>query len=178
MRTSVPSAGAGDSSGLPPTSDADRLVVAASAVVLAATSVAFPGEIFKGELVSVSPVIDPVSRAAQARAIIPNEDMRLRPGMLLKVMVTLGELDALLVPESALLPLGNKQFAFIVDDEGFAREREIQTGLRFDSLVVVTQGLAKGERVVTHGHRARDGQRVSLVESDTVFTVGTDDTDS
>lgn len=136
-----------------------------------ATSIAFPGETFIGEIASVSPVIDAVSRAAQARAIIQNDDLRLRPGMLLRVNVVLGQMDVLLVPESALSPLGNRQFVFLVTAEGLAQKVEVKTGARINAMVVVLDGLAEGQTVITHGHRAVDGQKVVLTEPSKVFTV-------
>ncbi len=94
--------------------------------------------------------------------------------MLLRVNVVLGQMDVLLVPESALSPLGNRQFVFVVTDEGLAKKVEIKTGARLDAMVVVTEGLVEGQTVITHGHRARDGQKVALIDESKVFTTQPD----
>ncbi len=136
-----------------------------------ATSVAFPGRTFSGEIFSVSPIVDPVTRAAQVRAIIPNEDLALRPGMLLNVVIELGHLETLTVNEAALTPQGEKQFAMQVAD-GVAKRVEVQIGRRLPGKVEVLSGLKAGDSVVTEGFRVVPGQPVTITTEEEVFSVG------
>jgi len=135
-----------------------------------ATSEAYPGETFVGRIQAVSPVVDVVTRAAQVRALLPNEEQRLLPGMLLNVRARLGEREALTVPESALSPEGDRQYLLVLDGDSVARRREVETGRRIGSRVEIVEGLGEGELVVTHGYRASDGQKVKVVEDEEVFT--------
>ncbi len=50
-----------------------------------ATVPAFPGEVFKGTVALIAPVLDPVTRTAAVRLDLDNSDLRLRPGMYAKV---------------------------------------------------------------------------------------------
>lgn len=136
-----------------------------------AFSVAWPERTFEGEIVSLSPIVNPVTRAAQIRAIINNDDLALRPGMLLEIKINLGQAEALTVKESALIPLGEKQFAFQVVD-GIAERKEVSIGRRFPGKVEITSGLSEGDVVITEGFRAIPGMPVNVTQPEDVYTVG------
>jgi membrane fusion protein, multidrug efflux system len=118
---------------------------------ISATAAAFPGEQFRGRISSIDPVIDPVSRAATARAIIPNPDLRLRPGMLMTVDVRSPAREALTVPELAVSGEGSGAYVWKVSDENEANRVEVRTGGRLEGRVEVLSGLAQGDRIVAEG---------------------------
>lgn len=134
-----------------------------------ASSVAWPDRTFTGTLDSISPTIDPVTRAVQVRAFIDNEDHALRPGMLLLITISLGEENVLTVSESALVPLGNRQFLYRLTDEDIAERIEVTIGRRLPGKVEIRHGLSEGERVVTQGYRVRPGAPVKITTDDEVF---------
>ena len=69
--------------------------------------------------------------------------------------------DAVLVPLSAMFRRGANWSVFVIDAEGFARERIIEIGERTNREAVVSSGLESGERVVLHpSDRVSDGIRV------------------
>ncbi len=130
-----------------------------------ASSVAYPGTTFEGTISTIDSRIDPVSRSVLVRAIIDNEDGRLRPGMLLQMTVEKRVLNALVVPEKALVPVQDKQFVFVVDGDA-VREVEVTLGERKPGLVQVLDGVAEGELVVTEGTlRVRDGSQVNVLNA-------------
>lgn len=118
---------------------------------ISATAAAFPGEQFRGRISSIDPLIDPVSRAATARAILPNPDLRLRPGMLMTVDVRSPARDALTVPELAVIGEGSSAYVWKVAPDDTANRVEIRAGTRRDGRVEVLSGLAEGDRVVAEG---------------------------
>lgn len=118
---------------------------------ISATAAAYPGEQFRGRISSIDPVIDPVSRAATARAILPNPDLRLRPGMLMTVDIRSAPREALTVPELAVIGEGSGAFVWKVDDANEAARVEIRAGTRRDGRVEVLSGLAEGARIVSEG---------------------------
>jgi membrane fusion protein (multidrug efflux system) len=118
---------------------------------ISATAAAFPGEQFRGRISSIDPVIDPVSRAATARAILPNPDLRLRPGMLMTVDIRSAPREALTVPELAVIGEGSGAFVWKVDDANEASRVEIRAGTRRDGRVEVLSGLEEGARIVSEG---------------------------
>lgn len=127
------------------------LPVLAPGVEIEARAAAFPGETFRGRVETVEPVIDPVTRAATARAVLPNPDLRLRPGMLMTVEIQSNPRQGLVVPELAVVSEGTGAFVWKVTPDNKAVRTQITAGTRRDGLVEVTAGLSAGDRVVTDG---------------------------
>ncbi|MFO1237794.1 MAG: efflux RND transporter periplasmic adaptor subunit [Alphaproteobacteria bacterium] len=112
---------------------------------------AYPGETFAGTVASVDTRIDPATRAVKVRAELPNADLRLRPGMLMSVVLDVAEHSALAVPESAIVAQGDKRFVFTIDAESKAQRVEVKTGLVKPGIVEILSGLNEGDRIVAEG---------------------------
>jgi len=144
---------------------------------ITAKSAAWRETTFSGEIASVDTRVDPISRTVTARAILPNPEERLRPGMFVTVTVLRDRVQALVVPEQAIVPEQSRQYVLVVDGEGMVEKREVRTGRRQPSLVEVVSGLAEGERVVAEGtQRARPGKIVDVVGELEVAAPGGDAT--
>jgi membrane fusion protein (multidrug efflux system) len=131
---------------------------------IAVRAAAYPGEPFSGVIASIDPVLDPSTRSIMVRAILPNPDARLKPGMLLEVTVRSGERSAMAVPELAVVGEGEERFVYVVDAEGKARRTKVTTGLR-DAGFIEVQGLAANARVVSEGViKLSDGAQVRIEE--------------
>ncbi len=129
-----------------------------------ARAAAFPKEAFRGTVRTIDSRVDPVTRAITVRANIPNEDARLRPGMLLSVEVISRERRALAVPEEAIVSVGKEQFVFVVDGKGAAERRRVRIGVRHAGVVEIVDGLSSGETVVVAGvMRLAPGRRVRII---------------
>ncbi|MFQ5534679.1 MAG: efflux RND transporter periplasmic adaptor subunit [Sphingomonadales bacterium] len=116
-----------------------------------ARSVAYPGQAFEGVVTTVSPRVDPATRAVTVRARIPNPDALLRPGMLLSVALIKGQRETLAIPEQALIPVRDQQFVFVIGDDNRAERRLVTIGGRRPGKVEILSGLEAGERVVIEG---------------------------
>ena len=116
-----------------------------------ARTAAWPGEAFHGTIATVDPVLDPVSRAATARAILPNPDLRLRPGMLMTVTISSNPRQALTVPELAILGEGANNYVWKVDGSNHVERTVVKAGTRRDGRVEILSGLADGDHVVSEG---------------------------
>lgn len=131
-----------------------------------ARAAAFPDQPFRGTIATIDPVLNPQTRAVTVRAILPNGDRRLRPGMLLTVAIESQARAGLAVPELAVLGEGEDRFVFVIDGDT-ARRVQIRTGLRNNGMVEVRDGLRAGQRVVTEGVvKLTDGQTVRLAGPD------------
>ncbi|QTP54469.1 efflux RND transporter periplasmic adaptor subunit [Billgrantia sulfidoxydans] len=142
------------------------LAILAPGLPLSARSVAFPDEVFEGEVASVGSRVDPVSRSVTVRAELDNPELRLRPGMLMEVVLQRRPRQAVVVPESALIPSGDRQYVLVIDeaDENRLERREVQVGERRTGQAEILEGLEPDELVVSHGvQRAREGDRVRLL---------------
>jgi len=143
---------------------------------------AYPGEVFSGEISALNPKVEETTRNVQVRAMLPNPDNKLLPGMFANLEVLLpGEKPQVLVPETAITYTlyGNSvyvigeqkddQGAVVKDDKGQPRlvveRRFVETGERRDGQVLVLKGLKAGEQVVTAGQLKLDnGAHVAIVE--------------
>jgi membrane fusion protein (multidrug efflux system) len=123
-----------------------------------------PGEHFRGTIDAINPHIDVNGRSLEVRARLVNPQSRLRPGMFSRVRVILGErTNALLVPEEAIVPMGDEFYVFTVVD-GTARRVRVKLGVRRAAHVEILEGVRAGDRVVTAGIRVqRDGQPVRVI---------------
>ncbi|WP_158291781.1 efflux RND transporter periplasmic adaptor subunit [Lampropedia puyangensis] len=144
---------------------------------------AWPTERFAATVIAIDPLIDAQGRSVALRASLPNQELRLRPGMFARVSLTLQERNqAVLVPEQAILP--DAQGAAVIrlspweegdqaggdlqqlpSDTVFRSERvAVELGLRLPGWVEVLSGIHDGDVVMVAGqHRInRSGQRARL----------------
>ena len=88
----------------------------------------------------------------EVRAVVPNPEERLTPGMLFVVKLELGSHSAITIPEQAVMSLGEIQYAFVYQPESrTVQRREIQLGQRSRGRVEVLSGLREKELLVTDG---------------------------
>lgn len=128
-----------------------------------AHSVAYPGRSFEGAISTIDSRIDPVSRSVMVRAIIANDHKQLRPGMLLQITLEKRVLETLVIPEKALVPVQDRQYVFVVNDDT-VEQREVTIGERKPGIVQVVSGLSEGEVIVTEGTlRVQQGSAVRVL---------------
>lgn len=115
----------------------------------------------------VSGQADPASRLVPVTAQIPPEAAReLRAGTFAQVNVQVGSpSQAPVIPQSAVRPSERGFLAYVVED-GKARERSVQLGLRTpEGLVEVLEGVQPGDELVVRGAEAlRDGVPVKVTQ--------------
>lgn len=110
---------------------------------------------FLGEVKSIDSRIDPVTRSIKVRAMLPNADGSIIPGILMQVDLLRNTRQALVIPEASLLPLADGQYVMVrVDTDGkdTVEKRQVKIGMRLPGYVEVLNGLNSGEQVVTHGN--------------------------
>lgn len=125
---------------------------------------AYPDEQFKGRVYAVEPVVDERTRTIAMRARIPNKGFKLKPGMFVRVAVTLDSRpNAVVVPEQAIWPQGKDSYVYRVVD-GKAALTKVEIGNRAPGSVEILKGLAANDVVVTDGQiKLKDGAPVSVI---------------
>ena len=105
-----------------------------------------------GRISFIYPSLQPDTRTGQVRIEVPNPRGDLKPGMFVNVefQVTLGK--RLAVPESAVLPTGERRLVFVDVGAGRLAPRDVQLGARAGDYFEVISGLKPGEIVVTSGN--------------------------
>ena len=129
---------------------------------ISAESLVYPDRVFKGVVASIDTRLDPISRAVQVRAILPNDEGLLKPGMFMSVNLKRDRGEVVVAPEQAIVPEGGNQYVFVVSD-GTAEKRQVILGRRIPGYVAIESGLEAGESVITEGtHKVIDGSAVEV----------------
>ncbi|HEX9155665.1 MAG TPA: efflux RND transporter periplasmic adaptor subunit [Nitrospira sp.] len=117
----------------------------------------------KGEVAFTDRQVDPATGTIKVAAMFPNPGNVLRPGQYAKVRAVLETVkDALVVPQRAVNELqGNFQVA-VVGSDNRVSVRTVKPGVKTGSIVVITEGVQSGERVVVEGlQKVKDGMTVN-----------------
>jgi RND family efflux transporter MFP subunit len=115
----------------------------------------------EGVVAEVSPVADPSSRSAPIKLHLAS-DQRLRSGQFARVNLAMDQAETLTVPFSAVIPYGQMQRVFVVEDNK-AILRIVRTGAKSSDHIEILSGLSEGETVITEGNlNLLDGQPVAI----------------
>jgi cobalt-zinc-cadmium efflux system membrane fusion protein len=114
-----------------------------------------PGEVFKGSLAYINPLIDEKTRTAHVRIECDNPDGKLMPGQFVSAKLagdSAGQapVEALAVPRQAVQTVDGKSLVFVRRADGFER-RVVELGVSGGDLVEVRAGIKAGEEVATEG---------------------------
>ena len=113
---------------------------------------AFPDRVFKAKVAWVAPAVDPNSHRLPVRAEIGNRDGVLKPMMFANFsIVTSDEVNAIGVPQSAVVYEGSDTHVFVANADNSLAVRPIKVGRVSGNMLEVTSGLTAGEKIVTHG---------------------------
>lgn len=118
---------------------------------LSGTSAAYPGETFDGIISTIDSRVDPNTRSVTVRGEFPNTDRRLRPGMLVQIIQSGPQRQALLVPEIAIVQVGRQSFVYRVGEDNKVEQVDVEISTRREGLAEVTKGLRAGDRIVVDG---------------------------
>ncbi len=125
-------------------------------------------QVFEGTITYVGAVVDPDSRTFPIELTLPNPDGLIKPGMITEISVVQEEiLDAIVVPQQALVVMEDGFVVFVVEGSGeqtrsVARQVDISVSQGND--VVVGSGLNRGDRLVVVGQQGLTaGDRVRVV---------------
>jgi len=129
---------------------------------------AIPGRKFAGRVEAIDAQLDANGRSILARARVTNADGTLRGGMFARVRAVFDVREqALVVPEEALVPVGERQFIFKVVDGPtggkVAQRSPVRIGMRVPGKVEILEGVDAGDAVVVAGQtRLMRGENVPV----------------
>ena len=110
---------------------------------------AYPGKAFNGRIDQILPQVDPNTRTVRVRLVIPNPQLKLKPGMYVNVSLKVAMGRQLVVPATAVLQSGTSQVVFVNRGDGNLEPRQVVTGARVGDDFIVAKGLKPNESVVT-----------------------------
>ncbi len=111
----------------------------------------YPDSDFAGRVTDVSNFLDPASRSAKVRCVVPNADGRLKLEMFATVEIPVARRRALAVPTAAVQQMDGASVVFVQRDSTHFEKRPIGGGSRDRRWVEVTRGVKAGEKIVASG---------------------------
>lgn len=113
---------------------------------------ALPGKTLDATIAFVGRAVNAETRATPIVADIWNEDLLLKPGLFVRVLLPAGPpVEALAVPDSALVRHEGRTFVFVEVGPRDFEARNVDVGSNIDPWVIVTSGLTAGDRIATSG---------------------------
>ena len=119
-----------------------------------------------GEINFITPNIDESTGTVKLRAVFPNPEGRIRPGQFVRLVIEgLTRIDALVVPQEAIMQGAQGAFVYRVNSQGMVEVVNIQTGLTTpEGGWIVDEGLKPGDKVIIGGvMKMRQGMVVDPV---------------
>jgi len=109
--------------------------------------------------------VDPRTGTIPVRAIVPNADGQILPGMFVRVRIPLGSKEALLVPDIAVGQDQGGAFLLVLNGEGLVERKSVTPGILVGQLRVIASGVSDSDRIIISGiQRARPGGKVTATE--------------
>lgn len=123
------------------------------------TLASYPGELFRGKVSYIYPVLTEKTRTVKVRFEFSNtKDWKLKPQMYANVEIRIPFGKRLVVPDEALLDSGTRQLVFIDKGQGTFEPRDVKVGARVEGYAEILAGLSAGERVVTSANFLIDSE--------------------
>jgi len=126
----------------------------------------FPDKQFSGEVFRIYPTISAESRTIPVELVINNPGEMLRPGMFARVTLNLGEVNALIVPATAVVKLEgtNDRYIYLANSDNTVRKVLVEIGTRFDDkLELISSEIKEGDQMVIAGQdKLMESSRISI----------------
>lgn len=119
---------------------------------------AYPDVPFEGRISRIAGAVEPDTRSIRVMADLENRDGRLKAGMFARVRYTGPARAVVTVPAAAIVQDEGRTSVFVERAPGEFERRDVGVGPRRDADVVITSGLATGDRVVVDGTMLLMGQ--------------------
>ena len=116
----------------------------------------------KGQLDYRELGVSPTTGTAVRRAIFPNPDLTLVPGLFVRVRVQTGDpAPRILLPDRAIATDQRGEYVLVVNEKNVVEERRVALGIAEKGMRVIAEGVSAGDKVVVNGlQRARPGTTV------------------
>ncbi len=119
-----------------------------------------------GALTVIDNEVDRTTGTISMRARFANTDERLWPGQFTRVSIVMEAVkNALVIPDTAIMEGTNGRYVYVLQEDGTVKNRDVAAEDLPDGRVLVTSGLALGERVVVDGQlNLMPGVKVEVIK--------------
>lgn len=114
------------------------------------TTLSYPDEIFEGEIATISQVYDLEARVLKARVVLPNKDLKLKPGMVVDVTaMKKSDVEALQIPTSAVVFDDNQNFVVVYKDDCEVEIRKVEILSKSNGITYLSAGINEHEKILS-----------------------------
>ncbi len=114
-------------------------------------TLSYPNEEFKGTIAAISQVLDADAKVMKARVVLPNADLRLKPGMIVDVAAVRHlETHAISIPTSAIIFDANQNYVVVYRSDCDLEIRQVEVLLKSNGTTYISAGLRKDEQIVVN----------------------------
>ena len=118
---------------------------------------------YSGEVASVSYTAKKGSYPVEIS--ISDDDKRIQPGMYAEISIQTGSNEgAVLIPKSAVISEGSKDYVYVVDESNTAHRTPVDIGISNNGVVEITEGISSGEHVVVEGKEFLDDGKLVMLQ--------------
>jgi RND family efflux transporter MFP subunit len=121
----------------------------------------------KGRVSLIYPTLDARTHTFTVEIAIPNENVKVRPGMYARAIFNLGNRNNVVVPDNAIVkqPGSGDRFVYLLNDDNTVSYIKVTLGRRLDANYEIISGLKDGDKVaVTSLTKLKDGMEVQVVK--------------
>ena len=121
----------------------------------------------KGRVSLIYPTLDARTHTFPVEITIPNENVKVRPGMYARAIFNLGSRNNVVVPDNAIVkqPGSGDRYVYLLNDDNTVSYKKIMLGRRLDANYEILSGLENGDKVaVTSMTKLKDGIDVKVIE--------------
>ncbi|CDH22976.1 MdtA/MuxA family multidrug efflux RND transporter periplasmic adaptor subunit [Xenorhabdus bovienii] len=123
-------------------------------------------QLAQGKLLSIDNLIDVTTGTIKMKARFDNQNNVLFPNQFVNIQIKVNTLEnAIVIPNAALQMSNEGHYVWKVDKENKVNKHKVTIGLQNAQLVVISKGLATGDRVVTDGtDQLTEGTGINIVK--------------
>ena len=114
------------------------------------TTISYPDTIFEGKIQAISQILDTESKVLKARIVLPNPELKLKPGMLVDVIALKNQsIKAIGVPTESLVFDDNQDYLVVYKSDCEIENRKIEILTKSNGTTFIKSGISENEQVVS-----------------------------
>ena len=114
------------------------------------TTLSYPDKVFSGKIDKIFNIINPETKAMNARIMLENKNFLLKPDMNASIKISYTENKSMIaVPSSAIVFDKSKTFVMIFKDRNNIETRQVEVFRQVGDLSYISSGLKQNEKVIT-----------------------------
>jgi len=114
------------------------------------TTISYPDTVFKGKIAAISQVLDSEAKVLKARVVLPNPELKLKPGMLVDVIaLKTQDVEAIGIPTAAMVFDHNQNFVVVYKGDCDMEIRKVEILSKSNGTTFIAKGLSVNEKVIS-----------------------------